>query len=94
MTLVTPVRVTDVTRVFVTGDTHGMCSRDEDASMRCALMGHERMGGEVTIVAEKKISPKAPEATAKKESGKTEAATRVSRVKRLKRQKRMKRVKK
>ena len=44
-------------------------------------------GGEVTIVAEKKISPKAPEATAKKESGKTEAATRVSRVKRLKRQK-------
>ena len=45
MTLVTPVRVTDVTRVFVTGDTHGMCSRDEDASMRCALMGHERMGG-------------------------------------------------
>ena len=48
----------------------------------------------MTIVAETKISPKAPEATAKKESGKTEAATRVSRVKRLKRQKRMKRVKK
>ena len=45
-------------------------------------------------MAEKKISPKAPADSAKKESGKTEAATRVSRVKRMKRQKRVKRVKK
>ena len=37
----------------------------------------------MTIVADKKISPKAPAAKDKKESGKTEAATRVSRVKRV-----------
>ena len=45
--------------------------------------GPERRG-EVTIVADKKISPKAPVAKASKEQGKTEAATRVSRVKRVK----------
>ena len=39
----------------------------------------------MTIVADKKISPKAPVAKASKEQGKTEAATRVSRVKRVKR---------
>ena len=48
------------------------------------------IGGEVTIVAEKKISPKAPAAKDTKESGKTEAATRVSRVRRVRRVRRVK----
>lgn len=46
--------------------------------------------GEVTIVAEKKISPKAPASKTKKESGKAEAATRVSRVRRVRRVRRVK----
>jgi hypothetical protein len=45
----------------------------------------------VTTVAEKKISPKAPaDDKAKKETGKTEAATRVSRVRRVRRVRRVK----
>jgi hypothetical protein len=44
----------------------------------------------VTTVAEKKISPKPPVDKAKKEAGKTEAATRVSRVRRVRRVRRVK----